>query len=211
MYEVPSDDPGWDEEAFHWEVFVEWSGRKAVSPLSRRALKARQARFRERAAEFSDVPADGCLDLGGDLGGIFLAILLIAVIILLAPILIVVLFAIIEVTIVLAIAGAAFFLRTMLNRPWRVVAVHGSGELWSWKQVGWQRARELVERIQRELDAGASPGAIAPGDATPEGRDELALNSPTHLVESDGVRFVAKLAAFAVIIAAVAAVLVQIG
>jgi len=193
-----------------WEVFIEWSGRKALSPLSVKALRAREARIRERAGNFADFPADGCMS-ADDFGAVLLVLLALAILILLAPILLVALFAIVEVTIVVAIAGAVLMARTLLNRPWRVVAINPHGELWAWKQVGWQRARELVERIERELDAGADPARIAPGDSSPEGQHYLPDNTPTHLVESAGVRIAAKVTAIVIIAVAVVTLIQRLG
>jgi len=199
----PSDSP-------EWEVFIEWSGRKALSPLSIKALRAREARIRERGRDWSDFSPDGCLDLD-ELGVVLIVLVAIAILFLLGPIIAIALFAILEVTIVLAIAAGAMVAGTLFNRPWRVVAIKSDGELWAWKQVGWQRARELVERIERELHAGADPARIAPGDSAPEGQQYLPANTPTHLVESAKVRIAAKIASIAIIVWALVVLIQRLG
>ena len=181
---------------------MEWSGRKALSPLSPKALRARQARHRERAKDIGSNLPDGC-DFGDDFGAvglILLAIVLILVLIAIGPILTVIAFAIIEVTIVVIVAGSAIAARTLLGRPWRVMAVNALGENYSWKQVGWSEARDLANRIQAELDAGADPERIAPGGATPLGQGDLVDHNDLGLVGQTWVRVASKLVVVAITI-----------
>lgn len=112
-------------------------------------------------------------------------------------------------TIVVLIAGAALAARTLFGRPWRVLAIDGEGETWSWKQVGWQSARELAQRIQAELDAGATPNQIPPGAATPEGRSQLPPYLDTGLVGATWVRVASKVALLVLVVWAVATLVVR--
>jgi hypothetical protein len=196
-----------------WVVFVEWSGRGALSPISRKALRAREARFRERARNLTDGVPDGC-DFGTELGDFPAIIFLIIVVVLLVaigPLIAVVAFALIEVTVVVLIAAAAIVARTLLGRPWRVLAVNARGQTWSRKQVGWGDARQLATRIQAELDAGASPEQVPPGAAAAEGPSQLPEDMDTGLVGRTWVRVASKFALLGLLVWSVAAIVTRYG
>ena len=180
----------------NWQVFVDWSGRNALSPISRRSLRARREIMQRKTADWAEAVPDGCMYVGDAsdtiglliVGTVFLAILLTAV----GPFLVGLALLAVEVTIVLVIAAFALLARTLLGRPWRVVAVSDAGELWSWRQTGWGNARELEGRIHRELGAGAHPSAIAPGTAIAEGQAELIGEVDDALIDRNWVRIFAR-------------------
>jgi len=195
----------------HWSVFVAWSGRNALSPLSSNTLRARQARHRERAKDIGKELPDGC-DLGSEIDGIaifFIVLIAIVVLIALGPLLAVLALAVVEVTIVVLIAGAAIVARTVLGRPWTVMAVNARGENYSWQQVGFSEARDLAKRIQAELDAGADPERIAPRGAVPQGPGELVDHDDTGLVAKTWVRVSAKIVVAVTTIWAVATIAIR--
>lgn len=171
-----------------WEVFVEWEGRRPLRRSIRRFNQRREARARKRADNKASDLLDGCDAVGGidELGA---AVVLVGVLLLLVvagPWVLLFLIALAEFGLILALAAVAFAGRTFLRRPWRVVAVDASGELWAWHQVGWFAARALAAETADAMATGRSPSTIVP--------DQLEAGSPTRIAPDADLGMVASAA-----------------
>lgn len=186
-------------EPRQWAVFVEWNGKNALTPLSTSKMRERRKRHAERERSLAD-----WIDLGTDLdpvsilASIVFGLIMFAVFPLVAPLFAaigVAIVAIAEVAILLGIAAFTIAARTLLGRPWRVLAVNDRGESWAWSQVGWRNARNLADRIHDELAAGAAPDQIPPGSSTPHGQGRRYDANDTDLARKFWVRLASKVLA----------------
>ena len=157
-----------------WECFIEWEGRRPVHRAFRQLREHREARARRQAEVSSDGALDvasGCLEvlsLIDFVAAIATIVGFITLLVILGPWIGFVLFGVVELGIVLVLVAAGFLVRTLLRRPWRVVAVNEIGELWAFRQVGWFASRELVRQVAGQLADGRHPADILP-DALEEG------------------------------------------
>jgi hypothetical protein len=165
-----------------WRVEIDWMARRIRNPIrgSLRAARdriadkraARRAKREEkRQGESKDSWAD-CVDCpGGDLDD--LAIILLAVLALvlvfflvvwIAPVLWAVVTVLVEFFFVTTAAALILAWRTLLRRPWRVVARRieaADGEpAWAHEVVGYRTARRTVTDVAEQLQGGRSPGDL---------------------------------------------------
>lgn len=182
-----------------WAVFVEWSGRSSLAPLSASRMRERREVYLKRDNSMSD-----WIDLGTDLSpisilaSIVLGLIMFAVFPLVAPLFAaigVAIVAIAEVAILLGIAAFTIAARTLFGRPWRVLAVNDRGETWAWSQTGWRDARKLADRIRDELAAGSAPDVIPPGSSTPQGQGRRYDPNDSDLARKFWVRLASKMLA----------------
>ena len=154
-------------DGFVWECFIEWEGRRPVHRAFRLLREHREARARQQAKASSDAVdvAGGCLDVLSMVDFVAVIALIIGFVtlmIIIGPWIGLVLFGIVELGIILVLIAAGFIARTVLRRPWRVVAVNDVGELWAFRQVGWFASRELARQVADQLAAGCHPAEILP-------------------------------------------------
>ncbi len=160
-----------------WEVFVEWEGRKPLSRSFRRLRGYREARAKRRSSNSAENLLDGCdfaSSFDSDLGVVALVLLLVLVVVLFGPTLFLVLFGIVEIGLLVVAVTVALSWRTLARRPWRIAAVSNHGAVWAWGQVGFWRARRLVQSIADELERGAAPQLTEP--------EKLEAGAPMMLV-----------------------------
>lgn len=159
-----------------WECFIEWEGRRPLHRAFRRLRAQREARARYEAENVTMDLAGGCLDLLSFID-IFAAVLFLVTVVSLIivgwPLIAAALFGIVELGIIIVLIAAGFMVRTVTRRPWRVVAVNETGEVWAYRQVGWFASRELVRQLAEQLQDGRHPADILP--------DALEAGSPFHL------------------------------
>ena len=157
-----------------WRIEIEWIARRIRNPFRRSWNVARQrfADTRRRRRERKEAKARGddsrsgidCVDCpAGDLDDLaivalaILAILLIFVLIVwVAPVLWAVLGVLLEFFFVTIAAVAILVWRTVLRRPWRIVAL-SDGQRWWTDVVGYRTARRRVREIAEALERGSHP------------------------------------------------------
>jgi hypothetical protein len=160
-----------DARGVEWDVHIEWVGRRLDDgPLMRRwherrrrvVERNRTTRRKDRDSrwwDWLDIP------LVDDGLAIFLAVIAfivaVALIVVVGPWLIALLLGAMELTLILLACAAALVTRTILRRPWRVVARSNDGRQFDWDVVGYRRSRELVRVIRDAIAAGITPSAIA--------------------------------------------------
>ncbi len=177
-------------DGYVWECFIEWEGRRPLHRAFRRLREHREARAQQQARTSSDGSMDiagGCLDVLSVVdfvAAIALVVGLVTLLIIAGPWIGFVLFGVVELGIILVLVGAGFLARTLLRRPWRVVAVNETGELWAFRQVGWFASRELVRQVADQLGDGRDPADILP--------EALEAGSPYRLDPDAPVGLLAK-------------------
>ena len=119
------------------------------------------------------------------------AVLVALIVVFAGPWIVAGLFGIVELGVVIVLSAAAFVGRTVLRRPWRVVAVSSGGLLWAWNQVGWFASRELVRLVADELAAGVSPDEIYPAGSEKNSPIRLDPDAPMGLLVKPWARLAA--------------------
>jgi hypothetical protein len=154
-----------------WRVEVDWMARRIRNPF-RRSLHAARERFeatrrarRARKGEGRDW-ADAA-DVGTGLDELVWVVVAIVVLFALfflfvwvAPVVWAVLLVLVEFFFVTIAAVVILVWRTMLRRPWRVVARRvesETGDVWTHEVVGYRAARRLVRETADGLAQGRSP------------------------------------------------------
>jgi hypothetical protein len=162
-------------DGMSWRIEIEWIARRIRNPFRRSwdvakqrfAETRRRRRERKEAKEREDDSGSwlDCVDCPGvdgldDLAVIALAILAIVLIFVLivwvAPVLWAVLAVLIEFFFVTLAAIAILVWRTVLRRPWRIVAL-GDGQRWWTDVVGYRAARRRVREVATGIERGSHP------------------------------------------------------
>jgi hypothetical protein len=158
-----------DPSGVTWDVHVEWIGRRLdQGPLLRRWHERRRRRANRRLGREKEKGSwldalDFPVDLPDSLAALAIAVAVvvaIVLIVLVGPWFLALLFGAIELTLILLACIAVIVWRTVLRRPWRVVAIAADGREHHWDVVGWRRSRERVRQVARGLEAGVPPAAI---------------------------------------------------
>ncbi|MEM7287330.1 MAG: hypothetical protein AAF480_13340 [Actinomycetota bacterium] len=176
-----------------WECFIEWEGRRPLHRALRRVRDRREARAAKQAENSSLDLTSGCDPLGGvDSLAVVAVVVLVALILVFAgPWIVAGLFGVVELAVVFVLSVVVFVGRTVLRRPWRVVAVSGGGLVWAWHQVGWIASRELVRVVAAELEAGRNPDEIYPEAAAGGSPTRLDPDAPLGLIAEPWARVAA--------------------
>lgn len=165
-------------------VFVEWEGRG--HPLGRVARRRQRVLNQLRPAKERTGPdlsdaggcADGCIptpDLLDELAALAAILFALAFLIWLTPIVAAAALWLVLVVVLSLVLVVSAAWRTILYRPWRVVALSDTERVWVWHQVGWRNARRLVTEIEAAVEAGHAPQEVAV--------DRLDPASPINLVD----------------------------
>jgi hypothetical protein len=153
-----------------WRVEIDWMARRIRNPV-RRSLQAARERFaairRRRARKKGSGVADAA-DLASGLDDIlWVAVAIVAIVVLffffvwVAPVIWAVLGVLLEFFFVTLAALVILVWRTVLRRPWRVVARRLDGDdVWSHEIVGYRAARRRVGEVAADIRAGMSPGDL---------------------------------------------------
>jgi len=158
----------------YWKVVVEWTGRNAGAPLSPERLTERHVRVLRRNDQRSVL--DWFTAPGSTLSSaattIIFGLVAFAIWPFVGPVLTggaVLVLAVVEVALAVVIGAVAVVARTMMRRPWRIVAINKRREGFCWSQVGWREAQRSADEIQRQLNAGATPDNVLTSQSIPEG------------------------------------------
>ena len=186
-----------------WAVYIEWVGRERVNNLTPRQLARRARRAYSLAGETLASGIDAFAY--GSVAVIAVALLVIA----LGPLVFAVLLGVVELVLLFAVIAGAAAWKLLFRRPWRIVAVHETGDVWSWEQAGWRRARRLVATLQAELDAGGDPLTTSVGAATFLGQTSVAVTESPPVWSRGWFRWSSRAAAMMLFVVGVVAVLVR--
>ncbi len=157
-----------------WEVGVEWEARHLSRPGSRlRGARDRLGRWRRRRGDSTAEAAGEGIFALADVGvGAYvgIAILVLALLWFVLPIWTVAIVAGVELSVIVVLCALAFVARTLLRRPWTVVArTRGPGDdVRTWPVVGWRRARRHADAVADQLArVGTTPPAPSPPAPSP--------------------------------------------
>jgi Flp pilus assembly protein TadB len=146
--------------------------RGSLHAARERIAETRAARKQRRADKREKEGSDwlDCVDCpgGGDIDDLAIILLAIVAVVLLffllvwiAPVVWAILLVLVEFFVVTIAAIAILVWRTLLRRPWRVVARRiEAGESWAHEVVGYRAARRKVREVAESLRLGITPGDL---------------------------------------------------
>jgi hypothetical protein len=156
-----------------WRVTRRWT--KAVGETPGRRFRRRAGSSFGRMGDVADVGRLGAML--GDLAeipviGIVFAVLALAflavfAVLVVALVIVPLLFAVVELTVLLLLAGLAVGGRLVVRHPWTVVAEADDGTVHRWPVVGWRASRRRRDEVADLLAAGIVAPGGAPGVAAP--------------------------------------------
>jgi hypothetical protein len=131
-------------------------------PVRPPEIPAPRYRQRERGGCIEGVfefVGEGCAEV---LFEVPLVIVAIAALLLAAFVVVPLILAVVDIVVVLVLAGAGIVGRVLFHRPWTIEATSSDGEQLTWQVVGWRASGDRRDVIAAALDAGVVPPPDAP-------------------------------------------------
>lgn len=133
---------------------AEWAPRLGAETLWSR-FRRRLRSALHRTSDLSDGldAADGCLAVDDLVVVLGLVVVVLLVVFFVIPLLV----ALVDILLLLVLAGLGIVGRVVFRRPWVVEARSTGGVVLRWRVVGWRASREFRERAAESLGAGVVP------------------------------------------------------
>ena len=141
-------------EGEEWVVRRRWAPRLGAETLWARFRRRLRSAFR-KTADLGDGldAAEGCLAFEDVVVVVGLVVVVLLAVFFVIPLLV----ALVDVLVLLVIAGLGVVGRIVFRRPWVVEARSSGGGVLRWRVVGWRASREFRGRAAESLGAGVVP------------------------------------------------------